>query len=127
MFAVSQLAPRVFVRIFTADPALIDLSSWGIRTFTLAIIPLGFQYTFVDAMTALGITRVSVSLSLFRKTSYMVGTLAFAALWGARAAFYAEPAADLLGAAVSTLVFSRLFGRLMRRRDAMPEGQALYT
>ena len=127
MFAVSQLAPRVFVRIFTADPALIDLSSWGIQTFTLAIIPLGFQYTFVDAMTALGITRVSVSLSLFRKISYMAGTLAFAALWGARAAFYAEPAADLLGAAVSTLVFSRLFGRLMRRRDAMPEGQALYT
>ena len=127
MFAVSQLAPRVFVRIFTADPALIDLSSWGIRTFTLAIIPLGFQYTFVDAMTALGITRVSVSLSLFRKISYMAGTLAFAAFWGARAAFYAEPAADLLGAAVSTLVFSRLFGRLMRRRDAMPEGQALYT
>lgn len=78
-------------------------------------------------MTALGITRVSVSLSLFRKISYMAGTLAFAALWGARAAFYAEPAADLLGAAVSTLVFSRLFGRLMRRRDAMPEGQALYT
>lgn len=74
-----------------------------------------------------GITRVSVSLSLFRKISYMAGTLAFAALWGARAAFYAEPAADLLGAAVSTLVFSRLFGRLMRRRDAMPEGQALYT
>ncbi len=127
MFCISQALPQVFVRIFTDNPAYIDLSIWGIRVFTLAIIPLSLQYTFVDALTALGITKVSVSLSLLRKTTFMVATLVYPWLFEAKTAFYAEPTADLLGTIVSTTTFCLLFGRLMRKREAMPEGQALYS
>lgn len=127
MFLVSQALPQAFVRIFTDNPAYIDLSIWGIRVFTLAIIPLSLQYTFVDALTALGITKVSVSLSLLRKTTFMAATLVYPWLFEAKMAFYAEPTADLLGTVVSTTTFCLLFGRLMRKREAMPEGQALYS
>ena len=113
--------------IFTQNPDTAELSAWGIRVFTLATIPLGFQYTFVDGLTALGITRVSVFLSLFRKTAFLICTLLLPRLFGAAYAFYAEPAADLLGAAVSTTVFLLLFPRLMKKRDAMPDGLALYS
>ncbi len=127
MFLVSQFLPHLFVAIFTRVPDTMELSVWGIRVFTLAVIPLGFQYTFVDGLTAMGITRVSVSLSLFRKTTFLVCTLLLPRLLGAAYAFYAEPAADLLGAVVSTTVFLLVFPRLIKKRDAMPDGQALYS
>ena len=41
-----------------------ELAVWGIQVFTMMIIPLSFQYVFVDALTALGMTKISLSLSL---------------------------------------------------------------
>lgn len=127
MFTLSQLIPGQFVRIFSSDPQYLDLSAWGIRIMTAGIIPLAFQYTFVDGMTALGVARVAVSLSLFRKTLLFVLTLALPSFLGAEAAFYAEPAADIVGGIVSTTTFLLLFNRLMRQREAMPDGEALYS
>ena len=126
MFVLSQTVARYFVYIFTQDPTLVGLSVWGIRVFTLGIIPLAFQYTFVDGFTALGIARVAVTLSLLRKTTLFVLTLVLPAAFGATGAFFAEPAADVLGGIVSTAVFLHLFGRLMREREQMPDDQPLY-
>ena len=63
MFLISRFLPSVFAGIFTDNPEYIELSVWGIRAFTLMIIPFSFQYTFVDSLTALGLTRLSLSLS----------------------------------------------------------------
>ena len=127
MFTLSQLIPGQFVRIFSSDPQYLDLSVWGIRVMTAGIIPLAFQYTFVDGMTALGVARVAVSLSLFRKGLLFVLTLALPMLLGAEAAFYAEPAADVIGGITATTIFLLVFNRLMKRREAMPDGEALYS
>lgn len=109
MFVVSQFLPVYFVRIFTKDPAYISLSIWGIRVFTAAIVPLSFQYTFVDSLTALGATHISLTLSLFRKTTYFGATCILPLFFGARSAFYAQPLADSLAAIVSTVVFLIVF------------------
>ena len=74
MFGVSRIVPQYFVRIFTDNPEYMQLSIWGIKVFTLAIIPLSFQYVFVDALTAMSMTRLSLFLSLFRKTTYFLAT-----------------------------------------------------
>ncbi|MEG2020884.1 MAG: MATE family efflux transporter, partial [Oscillospiraceae bacterium] len=66
MFAVSQILPQFFVLIFTRNTEYVRLSVWGIRVFTLAIIPMAIQYAVVDGFTAMGYARVAVSLSLFR-------------------------------------------------------------
>ena len=104
-----------------------DLSVWGIRVMTACIIPMAFQYTFVDGMTALGVARVAVSLSLFRKLLMIALTLVFPIFLGAQAAFYAEPTADLVSGISSTTTFLLVFNRLMKKREAMPDGQALYS
>ena len=62
MFIISQTISGVFVMLFTQDPAYIDLSVWAIKVFTFGVIPLAFQYAFVDGLTALGIVKISVSL-----------------------------------------------------------------
>ena len=94
MFLVSRVAPQYFVRIFTDTPEYMELSVWGIRVFTLAIIPLSFQYVFVDALTALSMTRLSLFLSLFRKGTYFLATCILPMFLAAKMAFYAEPIAD---------------------------------
>lgn len=114
MFAVSRVLPASFAGIFTDNEADIRLSVWGIRTFTMMIIPLAFQYTFVDSITALGLPGLSLSLSLFRKTLYFGSTCLLPFALGATGAFYAEPLADGVSAILSTSVYLVLYFRFLR-------------
>ncbi|MEG1686706.1 MAG: MATE family efflux transporter [Angelakisella sp.] len=126
MFILSRFCALPFARIFSADPQVLALSEWGIKIFTLAIIPMAVQYALVDGLTALGVTKVSLWLSVFRKSTFLLSTLLLPVWLGATAVFYAEPVADLLASCVSTAVFLLVFGRVMRQRDAMPEGTQLF-
>ena len=127
MFIISQTVSSVFVRLFTQNEQYIQLSVWAIKVFTFGIIPLALQYAFVDGLTALGIVRVSVSLSVFRKVALLVLTLLIRAYFGATAAFYAEPIVDIFCGLFSTAIFLSLIGRILRKREQMPDGQSLYS
>ena len=54
MFFVSRFLPQYFVQLFTGEEEYMQFSIWGIRVFTMMIIPLSFQYVFVDGLTAPG-------------------------------------------------------------------------
>lgn len=127
MFVISQVVPQYFVGIFTQDAEYIRLSVWGIKVFTFCIIPLAFQYTFVDGLTALGIAKVAVSLSLFRKISFLALTLLLPIWFGATGAFFAEPIVDLIAGITSSTVFCLLINKLLAQREQMPDGEALYS
>lgn len=117
MFIVSRFLPQYFVLLFTRDTAYIDTSLWGIGVFTMMIIPLSFQYTFVDGLTALGRTKTALGLSILRKGGYLAFTILLPSFWGARSAFYAEPAADLLASIVSTMTFLLIFEKHLHARE----------
>ena len=111
MFLVSRTVPEYFIRIFTNDLGQMDLCVWGIQVFTLMIIPLSFQYVFVDGFTALGRSRAALFLSMCRKGDYIMFTMVLPALFGARNAFYAQPLADGIGAVMSVTAFILLFNK----------------
>lgn len=75
MFLLSWLIPQYFAGLFSQDPQVIQLVVWGIHIFTLAVIPVSFQFAFVDALTALGRTRNALFLSMFRKGNFCVLTM----------------------------------------------------
>lgn len=127
MFIFSRFAASYFVRVFTQDAEYIRLSVWGIQIVTLGVLPLACQYTFVDCLTALGIAPVAVSLCLIRKTTFFLCTVIFPIYFGAEAAFFAEPAADTFSGIICILIFSVLFKKLLKKREEMPEGEALYS
>lgn len=114
MFLISRILPQYFVRIFTSDPEYTKLAVWGIQVFTLMIIPLSFQYVFVDGLTALGMTRTSLTLSLIRKSIYFGATCILPLIFTASAAFYAEPLADGTAAVISTVVFYLVYRKYLR-------------
>lgn len=118
MFFISRFLPQYFVRLFTSDPNYMDLSIWGIKVFTLSVIPLSFQYAFVDTFTALSATKVALCLSLARKALYLMLTILLPILFVARSAFYAEPLSDFIASITSTLVFFLFYKKHMERRLA---------
>ncbi|MEG1366623.1 MAG: MATE family efflux transporter [Oscillospiraceae bacterium] len=127
MFAISQILPQFFVLIFTRNTEYVRLSVWGIRVFTLAIIPMAIQYAVVDGFTAMGYARVAVSLSLFRKSIFMITTIVAPIFLGATGAFYSEPVADCCAGVVAGTTFLLLNNRLLKKREEMPLGQSLYS
>ena len=114
MFLISRVMPQYFVRIFTDDPEYGRLAVWGIQAFTLMIVPLSFQYVIVDGLTALGMTKISLSLSLIRKSLYFGATCVLPLFFAAENAFYAEPLADGTAAVLSCIVFSYIYRRYLR-------------
>lgn len=105
MFLISRVLPTAFVGIFTENAEHIRLSVWGIRVFTMMIIPLSLQYTFVDSLTAMERTNLALSLSLFRKTLYFSAACLLPFVYGATSSFYAEPIADGISALLSTAAY----------------------
>lgn len=114
MFLISRFMPQYFVRIFTDERAYAELAVWGIRAFTLLIVPLSFQYVIVDGLTALGMTRISLSLSLARKSLYFAATCLIPLVWEAKCAFYAEPFADGVSACISCVIFCLIYRKYLR-------------
>ncbi len=115
----------LFVRLFTADAMLAGRSVRYIKIFTLAIIPLAVQYTLVDQTTAMGHLRLALFCSMFRKSTFLVCTVALPMLIAAEAAFFAEPVCDLLCSTVTTLLFLYFFPRILRERTIELEQQRL--
>ncbi len=117
MTVVSVLFAKPFVSLFTETPAIAEKSVWGIRVFMIGVIPLAFQYAFVDGLTALGQPQYAIVLSLTRKLVVFLGcTFLFPLFWGVQAVFYAEPVADIAAAVLSTAVFLIVFPKILRRR-----------
>ena len=121
MFLISRIMPWYFVRIFTDEPAYAELAVWGIRVFTLMIVPLSFQYVIVDGLTALGMTKISLSLSLTRKSLYFAATCLIPFIWAARDAFYAEPFADGVSACISCAIFFFIYRKYLRGEGRLGE------
>ncbi len=116
MFILSRIVTQYFIHIFTKDPLQLELCTWGIGVFTLMIIPLSFQYVFVDGFTALGRSKTALFLSLSRKGNYMLFTILLPIFFGARSAFYAQPIADGIAAIMATVGFLLIFNKHLEKR-----------
>ena len=116
MFVLSRIVPQYFIHIFTKDPLQLELCTWGIGVFTLMIIPLSFQYVFVDGFTALGRSKTALFLSLSRKGNYILFTILLPIFFGARSAFYAQPIADGIAAIMATVGFLLIFNKHLEKR-----------
>lgn len=115
MFLIAHTVPQVFVHIFTRDQSYVDLTVSGIKIYTMGIIPLALQYVIVDGFTGLGAAKAAISLSMFRKTIFLLGAVLLPAWLGVNYIFYTEPISDFISVTVSLLVFTTLFGRIIQK------------
>ena len=105
MFVASRLFAPYFVMLFTRDPEYIRLTLEAIRIYTLMLIPLGIQYMIVDGATGMGLSKIAISLSMFRKSIYFLCIFLIPSVWDVGGIFYAEPISDLISPILSIAVF----------------------
>ena len=117
MFLLTLVGSRAFASMFSPDSTIQSEAARYMIIFESMIIPLSFQYTNVDMMTALGQVRFSLPLSLERKLVFFLSTLILPMLTVADAAFFAEPICDLLSGIISTAIMWTQLPRILRRRE----------
>ncbi len=116
-WAFLMLLPRVFAGIFTDDGPLVDYAAWAIRIFMAGMFATGFQISCQQAFLALGQAKVSLFMACLRKLILLIPLIFVLPLFFSHktlAVFLAEPVADIAAAAVTTILFFRFFGKLMR-------------
>ena len=113
MFLAAQCVPEIFVRIFTRNEEYVALSAWAIRMSTLGVIPLAVQYTIVDGFTGMGIAKVAITLSLFRKSIYFLSVVLIPLLTGVTNVFFAETVSDFAGPVFSIILFLLVFKKVV--------------
>ena len=116
MFFLSRIVPQYFVRLFTTDQTYMNFSVWAIRTYTLMIIPLSFQYVFVDGLTALECPKTGLALSVFRKSLFILSAVILPRFFSARSAFFAEPVCDGISSVISTITFLLIIEKHLQKR-----------
>lgn len=113
MFLAAQTVPELFVRIFTQNSRYIELTVRIIRRYTIGVIPLAVQYTLVDGLTGMGLTRYSISYSVFRKAVFLTAVFVLARFWDIQMVFFAEPVSDILGTLVTVAGFLLTYKKII--------------
>lgn len=116
LFIVTRYFSFYFIGFFTTDEELIKTALWGVKASIWGIIPLSFQYCFVDGFTAVGRIKTAFGLSMFRKGIYVCSVCVLPIYLGAKSAFYAQSVADLIGAVACCITFTLIFKKHLERR-----------
>ena len=77
------------------------------------VIPLAVQYTVVDGFTGMGIAKVAITLSLFRKSIYFLSVVLIPLLTGVTNVFFAETVSDFAGPVFSIILFLLVFKKVV--------------
>ncbi len=112
MLIISQVMPQYFVLMFTQNQELVELSKYCIKISTFGIIIMAIQYEVVDALTALGKTKLSLSLSLFRKISYIILTCIIPIFFATKTTFYAQTISDIVCGSINFFIFRYLIKKI---------------
>ena len=113
LFVLARVAGPLFVRLFTQDPELAQEAFDAIKVCTLAIIPWECSTSWWTALRVSARVPVFPAPVLLAEAGVLCGHLRFAhGFWG-RAAFYAEPLSDILGPAVTIVVYFLAMGKIL--------------
>ena len=120
--AVVELFPRVFMRMFTSDPELIQMGKPCVRLFLAGLSVIGLQASCQQTLMALGQAKISMFLAMNRKLILLlplalilprVGGLG---VWGL---LLAEPVSDFLASCTTCVIF------LWRSKKLLPKQQSV--
>lgn len=123
-FVLSGPFARMFVGFSSKDSAdsarIIEYSIKYIRVYMIGIIPLAFQYVFVDGLTGMGQADKSIWLSLARKIFLFLplSIILPYATHNPGMTFYAEMIADVASAVISTTAYLIMIPKIFRKRNA---------
>lgn len=115
-----MLSPELIVRMFNRNPELVQLASWALRIYLAAGFVMAFQTGFQQSFVALGEAKISLFLALERKVILLIPLILILPQFMEDqlfAVFFAEPVADFLAAATTTVLFLLRFRQITRKME----------
>lgn len=112
-----MLAPRLFVRLFSSDPALLAIGPLSLRLYFGGFFLISLQFIGQSVFVALGCSRQAIFFSLLRKVillTPLILLLPHLLGLGANGVFLAEPISDLLGGGACFLTMCLTLGPRLR-------------
>ena len=108
LWASAMLFPGMYIAIFNNDPALVELTAWGMRIFLAAIFVMGAQMAVQQTFLAVGQAKVSIFIAMLRKIILLIplALILPRAGLGLLGIFLAEPIADVCSAMVASITFA---------------------
>lgn len=112
------LFPEPFVRLFSQDPEIIRIGSYGIRIYAFGFLFMGIQNACQQTFLSLGQAKISMFLAMLRKVILVIPlAIIFPTIhnWGTDGLFYAEPVADLIAITTTAVMFGLNFRKILAR------------
>ena len=128
IFLLAQIAPQVFVGMFSSSPELFDKGVWALRIYMGGTFLMGAQLACQQTFVALGQAKTSLCLALLRKIILLIPLIYILPFFFADkvfAVFLAEPIADITAALSTSTVFLLRFGKILKRKLEEGEGPVL--
>lgn len=120
LWAAVELAPGLFVAVFTNDPQLAELTKWALRIYMACVLLMGIQISCQQSFIALGNSRVSAFLAIFRKIIMLIPLIYILPMLledKVFAVFLAEPVADAVAVTTTSALFYREFKKLTKKEE----------
>ena len=117
LWGACQLFPKMFILIFSSDPALLATASWALRIYMAVFLFFGAQIACQQTFVALGQAVVSLFLALLRKVILLIPLIFILPLLfedQVFAVFLAEPVADFLAVATTVCLFASRFTKILK-------------
>ena len=121
MWALVQLFPQVFARIFNNSPELVEYTAWALRIYMAASGIFGIQIACQQTFVSLGNAKTSLFLAVLRKIILLIPLIYILPSFFANkvfAVFLAEPVADALAVTTTAIMFAMQFRPAMERLEA---------
>lgn len=117
-FLIAEIIPETAVKIFTNDPALIELGARGLRYICLAFPIVGFQMVSTNLFQCLGMVQKSITLSLSRQLLFLVPLVYLLPLFGELDGVWMSfPISDTLSMLLTALFLVSLFKKMNMLKD----------
>ena len=119
-----ELAPFLFVGIFTTDPKLTALTVWAMRISMAMVLLMGIQFPCQQTFVALNQPKKSLFLALLRKIILLIPLVLLLPHFFEDklfAVFLAMPVSDFLAVCTTSLVFALSFKRILASRLHSPQ------
>ena len=104
---IALIFPHYIARMFTVDTNLINITASGLSIYASTFFVVGFHIVVTNYFQSIGRAGVSIFLSLSRQILLLIPfILLFPPIWGLTGAWLAQPASNIISAAIAVIILS---------------------
>jgi putative MATE family efflux protein len=104
---IALIFPHYIARMFTIDSNLINITASGLSIYASTFFVVGFHIIVTNYFQSIGRAGVSIFLSLSRQILLLIPfILLFPPIWGLTGAWMAQPASNIISAAIAIVILS---------------------